>query len=128
MQHGPKYRRLKAEADAYAQRWDLLQAEAKTNREIASLIINACQRGFQPHEIVDAFDKDPYGIVAEKRRRKAARDAAGGEKTLILNLNLNDARNTYRVVLVMPPIPCTTRLCGPFPPSPHSHLHYKSRR
>lgn len=56
----------------YTVRWHHLKEEAHANGEMARLI-GACQRlGYDPREIVDAFEKDADGTVAELRRRKAA--------------------------------------------------------
>jgi hypothetical protein len=58
----------------YALRWHHLKTEAGSNAEIARLIDAAQRHGYGPREIVDAFEADLEGVVAEIRCRKAALD------------------------------------------------------
>jgi hypothetical protein len=76
-EHGPGWneprsgRQMKRNP-GYALRWHRLKAEAETNGEIERLIDARQRHGLEPPEIVDTFDKDADGTVAELRSRKAA--------------------------------------------------------
>jgi hypothetical protein len=50
--------------------------EAETNAELADLIDIAQRTGWTCHKIVDVFEADLDGDIAQIRRRKAALDRA----------------------------------------------------
>jgi hypothetical protein len=74
----PRSGRRMQQDPGYALRWHELKTEADSNAEIARLIEAAQRRGYAPREIVEAFEADPEGVVAEIRRRKAALDHSSG--------------------------------------------------
>jgi hypothetical protein len=70
----PRSGRQMQQDPGYALRWHKLKMEAETNGELAHLIDIAQRAGWICHTIVDVFEADLDGDIAEIRRRKAALD------------------------------------------------------
>lgn len=82
-EHGLGWRQLRSgrqmqQDPRYIARWHALKQEAEANGELRDLIYAAQRAGWTSREIVDVFDADLDGDIAEIRRRKAALDRSNG--------------------------------------------------
>jgi hypothetical protein len=74
----PRSGRQMQQDPGYAARWDRRKREAHSNAELFRLMDAARGAGWTSREIVDVFDADLDGDIAEIRRRKAALDRSRG--------------------------------------------------